>query len=213
MISAERKGFPAAARWCVAIWLVVWVPAYWKTWGAVNFLHFCDIAALLTCMGFLFDSTLLLSSQAVGAIVVDAMWTLDVAWKLVFGHHFVGGTEYMFDSKYPLWVRLLSLFHVGMPPILLWAIRRNGYDRRGLALQSFIAAAVFVVSRFTDPALNSNYVYSDPFFHRQFGPAPLHLGCCVAFMVFVVYWPTDFFLTRFATKTQRRGANERAPLY
>jgi hypothetical protein len=196
MIPAGRKPFPAVARVLALIWLLVWVPAYWKTWGAVNFLRLCDVATFLTCAGFIFDSDLLLSSQAVGALVVDAVWTLDVAWKVIFGRYFVGGTEYMFEPHYPLWVRLLSLFHVAMPFVLLWAVRRNGYDRRGFALQSAIAAAVFVASRFTDPALNMNYVFADPFWHRQFGAAAVHLFCCLAFMVIVVYLPTDFFLRR-----------------
>jgi hypothetical protein len=201
MDSVDPKGFPPAVRCAAATWLLVWVPAYWKTWGAVNFLRFCDVATVLTCAGFLFENELLLSSQAVGAIVVDTMWTLDVASKFVFGRYLVGGTEYMFDPQFPLWVRLLSLFHVAMPPVLLWALKRNGYDRRGLALQSAIAGAVFVASRFTNPSLNMNYAFRDPFFHRQWGPAAAHLVLIVAFMAIVVYVPTDFFLKRFATRT------------
>jgi hypothetical protein len=201
MDPAQHNRFPSSVRWGAAVWLLIWVPAYWKTWGAINFLRFCDIAAFLTCAGFIFENSLLLSSQAVAALVVDFMWTLDVAWKLVFGRYLIGGTEYMFDPKYPLWVRLLSLFHIAMPILLLWALRRNGYDRRALALQSAIAAAVFVASRFTDPALNMNCAFIDPFFHRQWGPAPAHLLVIFAFMVLVVYWPADFLLKRFAGRT------------
>jgi hypothetical protein len=205
MNSANGKKFPTAVRWGAVVWLLVWVPVYWKTWGAANFLRFCDVAVFLTCAGFFFGSDLLLSSQAVGAIIVDAVWTLDVGWKIIFGRYLVGGTEYMFDPQYPLWVRLLSLFHVAMPALLLWAVRRNGYDRRGLALQSAIAAVVFIASRFMNPALNTNYAFADPFFHRQWGPAPVHLLVAFVFMVIVVYVPTDFVLRRFATVAPRDG--------
>lgn len=205
-IPKARTGkFPAPLRWGSVIWLAVWIPAYWRTWGAVNFLHFCDIAVLLTCAGFIFDSTLLISSQAVASLLVDAMWIADVSWKILFGRYLVGGAEYMFDSHYALWVRLLSLFHVAMPVLLLWAIWRYGYDRRGLLLQLAIAFVAFVASRFTNPLLNMNYAFTDPFFHRQWGPAPAHVLVIFAFMLFVVYLPAHFALIRFARIAKKAG--------
>ena len=201
---ARTKKFPAALRWGSAAWLVVWIPAYWRAWGPVNFLHFCDIAVVLTCAGFIFDSTLLISSQAIASLLVDAAWIADLSWKVLFGRYLLGGTDYMFDSHYALWVRLLSLFHIVMPLLLLWAVWRYGYDRRGLALQLGIAFVAFIASRFTTPALNMNYVFTDPFFHRQWGPAPTHIMAAFAFMLFLVYLPTHFALLRLVTaKTQR----------
>ena len=193
---ARSKKFPAALRWGSAVWLAVWIPAYWHTWGAVNFLHFCDIAVVLTCAGFIFDSTLLISSQAIASLLVDATWIVDVSSKILFGRYLLGGTDYMFDLHYALWVRLLSLFHVAMPLLLLWAVWRYGYDRRGLTLQMGIAFLAFIVSRFTIPALNMNYAFADPFFHRQWGLAATHILVIFAFMLFVVYLPTHFALVK-----------------
>lgn len=198
MNAVAKKKFPAVLRWGAPIWLAVWIPAYWRTWGAVNFLHFCDIAIVLTCVGFFFDSVLLVSSQAVASILVDLTWIADVSCKLATGHYLLGGTEYMFDAHYALWVRLLSLFHVAMPVLLLWAVWRYGYDRRGLALQSGIACIAFIASRFTNHALNMNYAFTDPFFHRQWGAAPTHVLVIFVFMVVVVYGPTHLVLTQFA---------------
>src|ERR1700722_699202 len=53
--------------------------------------------------------------------------------------HLVGGTEYMFDPGLPLTIRLLSLFHIVTPPLLLYAIWRLGYDPRGWKLQTLMA--------------------------------------------------------------------------
>lgn len=199
--------FPAPLRWGSVIWLAIWIPAYWRTWGAVNFLHFCDIAVVLTCVGFIFDSTLLISSQAVASLLVDATWIADVSWKILFGHYLIGGAEYMTDSHYALWVRLLSLFHVVMPVLLLWAIWRYGYDRRGLPLQLAIAFAAFVASRFTKSSLNMNYAFTDPFFHRQWGPAPTHVLVIFAFMLFVVYLPAHLALVKFARMAAKSRLN------
>lgn len=194
--------FPIVLRLGALVWLAVWIPAYWRTWGAVNFLHFCDIAVILTCIGFVLNSALLISSQAVAAILVDVVWIVDVTSKILFGHYILGGAEYMFDAHYALWVRLLSLFHIVMPVLLLWAVWRYGYDQRGWTLQLGIALVAFIASRFTNPALNMNYAYADPFFHRQWGTAPTHVLVIFTFMLVVVYLPTHFVLKRWAKRPE-----------
>ncbi|HTZ75948.1 MAG TPA: hypothetical protein VMB47_18675 [Candidatus Aquilonibacter sp.] len=197
-----RTRYPAALRWGAIVWLAIWIPAYWRTWGAINFLHFCDIAVFLACIGFIFNNALLISSQAVASLLVDLAWIADVAGKLLFGRYVFGGAAYMFDRHIALWVRLLSLFHVAMPSLLLWAVWRYGYDRRGWMLQCGIALVAFIASRFTNPALNMNYAYTDPFFHRQWGPAPVHVAVIFLFMVIVVYLPTHFVLLKIAKQPQ-----------
>lgn len=189
-----RRTFPRWARWGAVAWLAFWFPVYWWAWGPANFVHLCDIAVILTCIGLASNSALLISSQAVSSLVVDTMWALDVIWAVAFGRHVFGGTEYLFDAHYALWVRLLTLFHLVMPALLLWAVQRAGYDRRGWTLQSGIAAAAFIAARFTPAALNINFAFRNPFFHRQLGPAPVHVAVSVLFMMFVVYWPTHWAL-------------------
>jgi hypothetical protein len=188
--------FPNWLRWATVIWLAVWLPAYWHTWGVANFVHLCDIAVILTCVGVWTNSALLISSQAVGSLLVDTSWALDAGAKFFFGRQLFGGTEYLFDAHYPLWIRLLTLFHLAMPPLLLWGIHRMGYDRRGWALQSAIALPAFIAARFTPPAANINYAFTDPFIHRAWGPAPIHVAISWLFMVFVVYFPTHLLLRR-----------------
>jgi hypothetical protein len=185
---------PTWLRWLAVLWLAIWIPAYWRTWGAANFLHLCDIAVILVCLGLLTNSALLLSSQAVGSLLVDLAWMLDAAWHLATGRGLLGGADYLFDASYPLWVRLLTLFHVAMPALLLWALGRTGYDRRGWPLQCVIALAAFVAARFTSPEANINYAFTDPFIHRAWGPAPIHVLISWLFMAVVVYWPTHLVL-------------------
>lgn len=177
-------------------WLAVWFPIYWHVWGLANFAHLCDIALILTCVALWTRNTLLLSSQAVSMLVVDAVWALDVAWKVAFGQDVFGGTAYLFDTHYALWVRLLTLFHVATPAVLLWSMARVGYDRRGWLLQCAIAVPAFAAARFTTPAENINFVFRDPFFHRQWGSAPEQVAINVAFMALVVYWPTHWALKK-----------------
>lgn len=195
--SAAHRGFPDWLRWAAFVWLLFWFPTYWHTWGISNFLHLCDIAAILTCLGLLSNNALLISSQAVSSLLIDLAWTLDAAWRFFLGHHLIGGTEYLFEGRFPLWVRLLSLFHILMPFLLLWAVHWIGYDRRGWPLQSAIALLVFLASRLIGPEQNLNFAFTDPFLHRAWGPAPVHIALSLLALVFFVYLPTHVALRKF----------------
>lgn len=181
-------------RWFSLVWMIVWFPAYFHVWGWTNLLHLCDVAVIVSFLGIWLANPLLLSSQAVGSLITGIFWFSDVGWKLATGRYLVGGTEYMWDASYPLWVRLLSTFHIGLPLVLLWTLRRVGYDKRALALQAAIAAVLLIVSRFLAASLNMNYAYRDPVWHRSWGPAPAHLALTLFAIVVVIYWPTHAFL-------------------
>lgn len=186
--------FPGA-RWAALIWLAIWFPTYAVVYGFGNFIHLCDVAVILTCVGLWGGSALLLSMQALN-ILIDLTWNLDLGWRLVTGRHLLGGTEYMWDPKYALPVRLLSLFHLALPVVQLWALRRVGYDRRALAFQSFLGLVLIAAARALNPEVNVNYAWQDPFFHRSWGPAPVHVAVIFAGLVTVVYLPAHVTLTR-----------------
>jgi hypothetical protein len=90
-----------------------------------------------------------------------------------------------------------------MPPLLLWALHRSGYDRRGWALQSAIALPVFIASRFASPADNINFAFTDPLFHRAWRPAPVYIAVIFLLTVFAAYLPTHLLLKRLFPPPQR----------
>jgi hypothetical protein len=191
-------------RLAALAWLCVWAPSYALVWGPRNFLQLCDVAVFITVIGLWRGSALLLSSQAVSSIVVDAIWTVDAGARLVAGRHLLGGTEYMWDATRPLFVRLLSLFHLFLPVLLYACVRRVGYDRRGLPLQAGLAAAVLVLSRLLGNAgKNLNFVVTDPFFHRSLGPPVVHLLITWAALTVAVYLPTHLVLSRLPRPLQK----------
>jgi hypothetical protein len=124
------------------IWLIVWAPIYWRQYGLQNFLFFCDIGNVLIGIGLWLESPLIFSWVACGLLFFQTLYTIDLVGALLSGRHIIGGTEYMFDPHLSLLVRLLSLFHVVTPPLLLWAIWRLGYDRRGWKFQTGMAWSV-----------------------------------------------------------------------
>lgn len=194
-LAVDSRAFPRM-RWAAAAWLAVWIPAYASVWGPRNFLLLCDVAVLLTCAGLWLGSPLLLSSQAVSSILADAVWAMDAGSRLFLGRHLFGGTEYMWDASFPLAVRLLSLFHLFWPVLLVWSVRRVGYDRRGLGLQIATAGALLLVSRLAGRAANLNFAFRDPIWGLSLEPAELHLAATLAFLTAVFYLPTHLVLSR-----------------
>src|SRR5437868_1339491 len=110
--------------------MAAFLPVYWYHYGPTNFLYFCDMALLLTLLGIWLDSPLIISTAAAGILGTQAIWILDFAIELA-GGHLTGMTSYMFDTQRPLYLRALSLFHGWLPFLLLYLVRRLGYDRRG----------------------------------------------------------------------------------
>ena len=178
------------------IWLLLWAPIYWRQYGTQNFLFFCDLGNILVGLALWLESPLIFSWQATGLLLFQTLYTIDLAGALATGKHLIGGTEYMFDAHIPLPVRLLSLFHVVMVPLLLWAIARLGYDERGWKLQTLTAWIVVPINFLWRPEMDVNWARG-PFFHEQHAvPGWLYLAGYLIVVPLVVYWPTHMLLRR-----------------
>jgi len=183
-------------RWAAAVWVAVYVPSYALAYGVANFLFLCNLAVLLAAAGIWRCSRLLLSSQAIAILLLGAAWTVDVLSRLASGSHLIGGTEYMWDPRWPLFTRALSLYHVALPLVLVAALRRTGYDPRGYLLQSAIAVAGVSAGRYFGPAANINSAFVDPILKRAWGGAVTHVTVVAGFLVLVAYPLTHLLLTR-----------------
>jgi len=181
--------------------MAVWVPVYWIHNGADNFLWLCDTANFVVGAALWLESPLLHSSQATGVLLVQVFWAADFLARLLLGFHPIGGTEYMFDATSPLWLRGLSLFHLAMPPLLLWGIGRLGWDRRGWRLQTAFAWGLLPLTYFaTDPADNINWVWRPFGLEQIWVPPPVYLtGCLIAYPL-VLFFPTHLLLSWWARR-------------
>ncbi len=194
-------GIPLWIKIAAAAWVVVWIPTYTIYYGWTDFLHLSDVAIAVTAIGLWMSSPLLLTSQAISTLVAETIWTVDVIWGEATGHILIAGVGYMWDKKYPLWLRLMSFYHALLPALLLWTISRVGYDRRGLKLQAGIAAAALVAGRLWGSAKhNINFSFRDPFFDRAWGPAPVHVFLMFVGAMLVGYLPTDWLLAKLFTR-------------
>ena len=193
-----------------SLWVLAWMPVYWHQYGLQNFLYFCDFGNLLIAAGLWLESPLIFSWQACGLLLFQTLYIVDLIGAVVSGLHVIGGTEYMFDPQLPLAVRLLSLFHIVVPPLLLWAIWRLGYDGRGWKYQTVTAWIVVPINYFWRPQCDVNWARG-PFFHEQHVvPGMVYLLTYLLVVPLVVYWPTHLVLRWWARDSlprwRKRGA-------
>lgn len=186
------------------IWLLFWIPIYWRQYGAQNFLFFCDLGNILICLALWTESALIFSWQACSLLVFQALFIIDLAAATATGKHPIGGTEYMFDPNVPLFIRLLSLFHVVMVPLMLWAIWHLGYDRRGWIYQTVTAWIVVPINYFWRPGYDVNWARGLFFREQHAIPGLLYLLVYLILVPMLVYWPTHLFLNWLSQRWQRQ---------
>jgi hypothetical protein len=183
-----------------SLWLLAWMPVYWHQYGVQNFLYFCDLGNVLVGVALWLESPVIFSWQASGLLLFQTLYTVDLFGALVTGTHIIGGTEFMFDPHVALFVRLLSLFHVVTPVLLLWAIWRLGYDKRGWKVQTLTAWVVIPINYFWRPQFDVNWARG-PFFREQHVvPGLVYLVGYLIFVPLLVYWPTHLVLQWWAER-------------
>jgi hypothetical protein len=177
------------------LFLCVLVPVYWVHWGPRNFLWFSDIALLTTGVALWCESGLLASMMTLAIALPELAWNVDFFARLVTRHHVFGLSGYMFDASRPLYLRLLSLFHVGLPILLLWMVHRLGYDRRAWAWQTLVSLVVLPLTHaVTAPADNVNWVYGPGSTPQTRIGTRTYLALVMLFFPLVVYLPTHLLL-------------------
>jgi len=186
------------------VWLLAWVPVYLRQYGLQNFLYFCDLGNFLIAIGLWLESPLIFSWQADGLLIFQTLYTIDLVGAVISGRHWIGGTEYMFDAHVPLFTRLLSLFHVIVPPLLLWGIWRLGYDKQGWKYQTLLTWIVVPINYFWRPQFNVNWARG-PFFREQHVvPGFLYLAAYLIVVPLIIYWPTHLALQWWANRFAAR---------
>lgn len=177
-----------------AAFVCLLVPVYWHAYGPENFLWFSDIALFVTLAALWARSALLASMAAVGVLALELLWTLD----FLTGGRLVGLAGYMFESDKPLYLRGLSLFHLLLPPLLLWLLHRLGYDRRALVAQTALAWIVLPLTYLaTDPEQNINWVFGPGTDSPDPLSPSLYLGLLMVALPILVYLPSHWALQRF----------------
>jgi hypothetical protein len=177
--------------------MAVLIPIYWRAYGPADFLWFCDAAAILTIYALWRESPLIASMNAVAMTLPQTIWVLDF---LTLGH-IVGISKYMFDPGVPLYARGLSTFHIWLPFLLLWMVKRLGYDRRAIFYQIVIGTGLLLASyafTYPDPKHRPDYPAAAVNVNRVYGPDPVQVQTRIPPLVYlaveIAFWPVLFFI-------------------
>jgi hypothetical protein len=123
----------------------------------------------------------------------------------------------MFDATEPLLLRGISLFHGWLPILLIWLVRRFGYDRRALKFQTIAGVILLLICYFgfAPPgtheagklAVNINFVFGASDRASQTIMPPLGwLGILVVGIPVLMYWPTHLALKTIMRKKAHGAA-------
>lgn len=202
MTAGPVPGPSCVPRWLSAVYtvlVVTMVPVFALRYGFSNFLWFSNIALLGTLAAIWLRSRLLLGMMAVAVMLPELGWNLLFWGGLLFGWDLFGLVAYMFDERIPLWARLFSLYHVPLPFVLIWLVRRCGYDPRAFFWQTVLAWVVLPLSFLVGtPQENLNLTYGLPDAQgNPVPPPPFALLVLMAGLPLIVYWPTHALLKRF----------------
>lgn len=152
--------------WLKVAWtamVLVIVLIYWRHRGPANFLWFSDIALLALVAGLWLESSFIVSLTACMVLVPEMLWIVSFFGGLLRLQHLIGLADYMFDKQTPLWLRAVSLFHVPLLVVIVWAPWRLGYDPGVFPWVVLITWLVLLLTRvLTKPKSNINHVYRLP---------------------------------------------------
>ena len=194
---------------------------YWRHYGPVNYLWFSDLALIGSVIAIWTQNRLLAGTMTVVVLFCEIGWNLSFFVGLLTGGYApFGMASYMFDPQRPLHLRALSLFHVPLPILLIWMIRRWGYDRRAIAAATLLSSIVLPLSAlFSTEGQNVNWVYGLGK-TQTWVPQWVWVAGLMIFLPAFVYTPTHRLLIRFFNNADlgepnhagaERSAAERRP--
>ena len=179
------------------IWVMVVIPPYFLHYGAANFLWFSDLALFGMVPALWLEDRRLMSAVAVWIALPEIPWNIDYFGRMLTGRKLLGLSQYMFDKRNPRWIRALSLFHVWMPPLLVWSVKRLGYDRRALLPAVVAGEAVLAASyALAPPEDNVNWVRGPGEKPQRKIPRGLYLCGVMLLFPLCVWWPAHKLLRR-----------------
>lgn len=171
------------------------IPVYWKHWGLANFLWFSDIALFISVVALWLESQLLASMMAVGVLLPELYWNLELLVRLLTGYRMAGLTDYMWNRKHPLYLRLMSLFHVILPVLLLMMIDCFGYEPSALYYQTALAILVlFLTYKLTPPSANINWVFGPGNNPQTRIPSRYYVLIVMLLYPLLLFLPTHFLI-------------------
>jgi len=190
--TTDKSRYPLWVTIPYLIFVIVLIPMYLRQYGPQNFLWFSDISLFATLIAVWTGNRMLASMMAVGVLPLEVVWAADF---FTGGH--IGLAGYMYDARIPLMLRVMSLFHLVFPVIVVWMLIRQGYDNRAIYLQTLVAWIVLPASYLIGTKEeNINWVYGPGGVPQGWAEPVTYLLIYMAFLPVCIYLPTHLALRK-----------------
>jgi len=157
----ERKVMMMLLKMLFTLYACIVFVNNWRSYGLQNFLWMSDIGFFLTVAAVWIESPLLISMCIASFLAVEILWNVDFFIALILGKKMTGLSDYMFESRYSLVVRSLSLFHVLLPTLWVGLAFYWGYDVCALYYAvPMIWITLIMTYLCTEPSANINWVFA-----------------------------------------------------
>lgn len=174
----------------LTLFVIILIPVYWSNYGFQNFLWFSDIGLFLTVLALWLESPLLISVAVIAILPVEIVWNIDFFAQLATGHTILGLASYMFDQKYSLFLRSLSLFHIFIPILWFWYIFKWGYDKRAFKYAILLIWVVLITTyMYTTPHENINWLFLPEIRHWLYISRLEWLAILMVGLPLLLLWP------------------------
>ncbi len=180
----------------LTIFAAILIPVYWKNYGPTNFLWLSDISLFLTLFALWVNYSLFTSIAMVGIFPFELAWNLDFFLHLFTGKNLIHIADYMFERKYSLFLKSLSLFHVILPPLWIFLLYKFGYNQNAFLYSIFLIWIILILTYlFTDPKKNINWVFMPKINHWKISEFIWLIILMIGFPIFV-FLPMHVILKR-----------------
>jgi len=190
--------FPLWMKVVALLFLCVFIYSSWNNYGLTNFLWFSCAGLIGAVLALCLESRMLASMMLLATFMADVVgWGGDFLFKLLMDWHPFGATRYMFDQRISTFSRVISLYHLIVPPLLAWMVHKLRYDTRALPAQTLCSTIILLLSyALTDPARNVNCVYGLGDQPQTYLPGWLWLVVVVVYVPVAFYLPVHLLLRR-----------------
>lgn len=136
---------------------------YLYHYGWKVFLYLCDIALFLTYFTYVFVNNeqlrrLLYSTACVGILLPQIVWNVDFVINLLKLESInkLKISTYMFNPRLKWYLKLLSLFHAWLPMLLVYYVKREGYDLNAWICWVGLSFVINIICYFVSPKPSSD---------------------------------------------------------
>lgn len=165
-----------------------------NNFNVLSLFWFSQTALFIVLIGMWAESRILISMASLSILIFHSIWTIGFFIRLIFGITATGGLAYMFDPQISPILRYMSLYHVVLPLLILWILKRKGYDPRAFKLQTLLAWIIFIATfLFTPMERNINWVFGPQSPQTLISPY-LYLAIVMVTIPVFIYFPTHVVL-------------------